>query len=172
MASINIGSPINKKTALDQIIRGKAIEGKALNNCASEFTRTLNIVKKVYFPALRSTRFANSADFYSLFMFTWEMDKAKFILSDLKRNKQAQTLLIWLSNGVDLVRKKIAQAEGTTVDQQMFANYLFTTGDSDSSATRNRRTDILRQLLGGLFEKKDERRGFTPGAATTYMEFG
>lgn len=163
MASIHNGSPINKKTALDKIIHGKTIEGKALTECAKEFVRTLNIVKKMYFPALRSSRFTNSSEFYSLFMFTWEMDKNKFILTDAKRNKQAQTLLLWLSDGVDLVRKKISHAEGATPDQQVFANYLFTTrGDSDSSATRTRRADILRQLLGGLFEKKDEKRGFTP----------
>lgn len=163
MASINHGSPINKKTALDKIIHGKTIEGKALSECAKEFVRTLNIVKKMYLPAIRSTRFVNSSEFYSLFMYTWQMDKNKFVLNDSKRNKQAQTLLIWLSDGVDLVRKKIAKAEGATADQQVFANYLFTTrGDSDSSATRTRRADILHQLLGGLFEKKDGKRGFTP----------
>lgn len=161
MASIHSQGVINKKTALDSIIGGQTVEGNALINCSKQFVRTLNIVKRM-FPDLRSTRFANSAEFYSLFMFMWEMDRDNFILNNAKRNKQAQILLKWLSNGVDLVRNKISQAQGAQPDEQIFANYLFTTrGDSDSAATRNRRADILRQLFGGLFEKKDEKRGFT-----------
>lgn len=161
MASIHAQGVINKKTALDKIIGGQTVDGKALIECSKQFVRTLNIVKKI-FPELRSTRFANSAEFYSLFMLTWEMDRNNFILNNANRNKQAQILLKWLSNGVDIVRGKISQAQGAQPDEQIFANYLFTTrGDSDSAATRNRRADILHQLLGGLFEKKDEQRGFT-----------
>lgn len=162
MASINNGGPINKKTALDNTIKGNTIEGKALDRCTKEFTRVFGIVKKMYFPELRSTRFVNSADFYSLFMLTWEMDKHGYVLTNPTRNKQARTLLVWLSNGVDIVRQQIREAKGATSDQQIFANYLFTTrGDSDSSATRNRRAEILKQLLGELFDKKDKRRSFT-----------
>jgi len=44
----------------------------------------------------------------------------------------------------------------------MFADYLLTVqGDTDSLPTRKRRADILRSLLGGLFERKDDKRGFT-----------
>ena len=161
MASIHSQGVINKKTALDNIIGGQTVDGRALEKSAKQFIRTLNIIKKM-FPDLRSTRFANSAEFYSVFMLVWEMDKDNFILNNPKRNKQAQTLLKWLSNGVGIVRGKIAQAQGAQPDVQIFANYLFTTrGDSDSAATRNRRADILRQILGGLFEKKDDKRGFT-----------
>jgi len=161
MASIHSQGVINKKTALDSIIGGQTVDGKYLVNCSQQFVRTLNIVKKML-PDLRSTRFSNSAEFYSLFMLVWEMDRDNFILNNANRNKQAQILLKWLSNGVDLVRNKISQAQGAQPDEQIFANYLFTTrGDSDSAATRNRRADVLRQLLGGLFEKKDEKRGFT-----------
>ncbi|MBV6402423.1 MAG: hypothetical protein CNIPEHKO_02735 [Anaerolineales bacterium] len=161
MASIHSQGLINKKTALDNIIGGQTVEGKSLVKASKQFVRTLNIIKKM-FPELRSTRFANSAEFYSLFMLIWEMDQDKFILNNSRKNKQAQILLKWLSNGVDLVRSKISKAEGAQPDEQIFANYLFTTrGDSDSAATRNRRADILRQILGGLFEKKDEKRGFT-----------
>ena len=162
MASIHSQGVINKKTALDSIIGGQTMEGKALANCTQQFVRTLNIVKKM-FPNLRSTRFANSSEFYSLFILVWELDSAKFILNNPSRNRQAQTLLTWLSNGVDTVRSQVSKAQGAAPDQQIFANYLFTTrGDSDSAATRNRRADILRQMLGGLFERKDEKRGFTP----------
>lgn len=160
IASIHTDQLLNKKTALDKIISGEAINNKALRRCKVNFIRTINLLKKV-FPDLRSTRFAYSAEFYSLFMMIHQLDKNKLILTDKKRNQQAQKLLGWLSNGVDELRGQISKGKGTRPEQQLFANYLFTTrGDSDSSTTRNRRADVLQQLFSGLFEKKDENRGF------------
>ena len=84
------------------------------------------------------------------------------LVTDKKRNKQAQKLLVWLSNGVGQVRQQQRKAEGAGVDQRLFADYLLTIqGDTDSLATRQRRAEILKKIFGGLFEKKDEKRGFT-----------
>lgn len=160
MASIHMQQLLNKKTALDKIISGENIQDKNLQHCKSDFIRILNLIKRI-FPNLKSTRFAFSAEFYSLFMMIWQLDKEKMILTNSKRNSQAQKLLSWLSNGVDDLRVQISKAKGAKPDQQIFASYLFTTrGDSDSSATRNRRSEVLKQLFAGLFEKKDDKRGF------------
>ncbi len=161
LASIHSGGLINKKSALDSIIGGQIVDARSLKKCSQNFVRVLNIIKRM-FPDLRTTRFANSVDFYSLFMLVWEMDKAGCILNNSRRNHQAQTLLIWLSVGVDAVRQQVRKAEGAKPDQRLFADYLLTVqGDTDSQATRKRRAELLRQVLGGLFEKKDEQRGFT-----------
>ena len=161
MASIHSGGLINKKTALDNIIGGQSVDARSLKNCTQECTRVLNIMRRM-FSGLRTTRFANSVDFYSLFMLIWVMDKAGCILNNAKRNRQAQVLLIKLSVGVDAVRQQVRKAEGAKPDQRLFADYLLTVqGDTDSLATRKRRADLLQQVLGGLFEKKDERRNFT-----------
>lgn len=160
IASLHTDQLLNKKTALDKIISGEAINLKALRKCKINFVRTLNLLKKM-FPDLKSTRFAYSAEFYSLFMMVHQLDKEKSILTDKKRNQQAQKLLGWLSNGVDELRGQISKGKGTKPDQQLFANYLFTTrGDSDSSSTRNRRAEVLKQVFCGLFERKDMNRGF------------
>lgn len=160
MASIHTQQLLNKKTALDKIISGEVIQQKNLLKCKSDFIKTINLIKKI-FPNLKSTRFAFSAEFYSLFMMVWQFDRDKLILTDIKRNRQAQKLLEWLSNGVDELRAQISKAKGAAPEQQIFARYLFTTrGDSDSSATRNRRAEVLIQLFGGLFEKKDQQRIF------------
>lgn len=162
IASIHTDQLLNKKTALDKIISGEAINLKALRKCKVDFVRTLNLLKKV-FPDIKSTRFAYSAEFYSLFMMIHQLDKDKLILTDKKRNQQAQKMLGWLSNGVDELRGQISKGIGARPEQQLFANYLFTTrGDSDSSTTRNRRAEVLKQVFSGLFEKKDESRGFNP----------
>jgi hypothetical protein len=161
MASIHMQQLLNKKSALDKVISGENINSRALASCRQEFVRVINIVKKI-FPNLKSTRFAYSAEFYSLFMMLWEFNKENMILTDSKRNRQAQRLLEWMSNGVDELRTQISKAKGARADQQLFASYLFTTrGDSDSSTTRRRRAQVLDHLFSGLFEKKDEKRIFS-----------
>jgi hypothetical protein len=161
MASIQTKGLINKKKALDGVIGGQSVDPRTLGKVVQETIRILNLVKKM-FPDIRTTRFANSADFYSLFVLVWEMDRDRCILSDAKRNRQARKLLVWLSNGVGIVRQQQRKAEGASPDQRLFADYLLTVqGDTDSLATRQRRAEILKKVFGGLFEKKDEHRGFT-----------
>ncbi|HSV98792.1 MAG TPA: DUF262 domain-containing protein [Sedimentisphaerales bacterium] len=161
MASIQAKGLINKKKALDGIIGGQSADPRRLRKIVQETTRVLNLMKKT-FPDIRTTRFANSADFYSLFVLVWEMDQEGCILSDARRNGQAQRLLIWLSSGVGVVRQQQRTVAGATEDQRLFADYLLTIqGDTDSLATRQRRAEILKRVFGGLFEKKDEHRGFT-----------
>jgi hypothetical protein len=161
MASIHAKGLINKKKALDGILGGQSADPRTLRKVVQETIRILNLVKKM-FPDIRTTRFANSVDFYSLFVLIWDMYREGCILSDTKRNRQAQKLLVWLSDGVGAVRQQQRKAEGASPDQRLFADYLLTVqGDTDSLATRQRRAEILKRLLGGLFEKKDEQRGFT-----------
>lgn len=161
MASLQSKGLINKKKALDGVIGGQTIDSRTLRRVIQETVRVLNLVTKV-FPDIRATRFANSVDFYSLFIFLWELDRESSILSHPKRNRQAQRLLIWLSNGVGAVRQQQRKAEGASQEQRLFADYLLTVqGDTDSLATRQRRSEVLKKVLGGLFEKKDEQRGFT-----------
>ncbi|MBX7109566.1 MAG: DUF262 domain-containing protein [Chitinophagales bacterium] len=160
LASFHTKQLMNKKTALDRIISGKTIDDRSLKRCRREFVTTLNLVKRL-FPNIRSTRFRNSAELYSIFMMVWQLNNDKMILTVKNRNWQAQKLLEWMSNGVDELRTQISKAKGAKPDQQLFAAYLFTTrGDSDSSTTRNRRAQVLLQLFNGIFERKDEKRGF------------
>ncbi|MGI8555042.1 MAG: HNH endonuclease [Pyrinomonadaceae bacterium] len=161
MTSIYNGGLIDKKKAVDKIVGGHSVDKRSLEKCANQFTRVLNLVKNT-FPEISATRFAKVVDFYSLFMLIYEMDSQGDVLNDKKRNQQAQELLIGLSNGVDQVRQQVRRAEGATPEQNLFRDYLFTIqGDTDSLATRRRRAEILRQVLGGLFEQKDNQRNFT-----------
>lgn len=161
MASLLSKGLINKKKALDGIIGGATVDLRSLRRVSQETVRVLNLVTKI-FPDIKTTRFANSADFYSLFVYLWDLDRQGCILSDAKRNRQAQKLLVWLSNGVGVVRMQQRKAEGAASGQRLFADYLLTVqGDTDSLATRQRRAAILGRVFGGLFERKDEQRSFT-----------
>ncbi|MEW6321222.1 MAG: DUF262 domain-containing protein [Acidobacteriota bacterium] len=161
LSSVVNGGLQNKKKSLDATIGGDKTNARQLKSALAQVVTTLNRVIRM-FPKLRETRFRNSVDFYSLFMFVWKLEQQKAILTDRRRNRQAQDLLVWLSNGVDEVRALQRKAEGARPNQRMFADYLLTVqGDTDSFATRKRREQVLEQLLGGIFVRKDDKRGFT-----------
>jgi 5-methylcytosine-specific restriction endonuclease McrA len=162
LMSIQQGGPINKKTALDRAIGNDNVNGNTLSRVSREFTRTLTNTKRVL-PEIRQTRFRNTADFYSLFMILWQMQQDKLVLADKRRNAIAFRLLRRLSDGVDELRNQLRRAKPAKQSQQFYARYLLTVqGDTDSASNRQRRAEILRGLLGSLFEYKDEKRTFSP----------
>jgi 5-methylcytosine-specific restriction endonuclease McrA len=114
------------------------------------------------FPELSETRFHNSVEYYSLFLLVWEMDRDRCVLVDRKRNSMAFTLLRELSTKVDDLRDQLRKAKPGKIEQRLYQDYLLTVqGDTDSSATRERRRQILKGLLWSLFERKDEKRVFS-----------
>jgi 5-methylcytosine-specific restriction endonuclease McrA len=162
LMSVQNGGPINKKTSLDRTIGNDAINGNTLHRLVGEVGRTVRLVKRM-FPDLGETRFHNSVEFYSLFLLVWEMDKDRCVLSDRKRNAIAFSILRKLSTEVDRLRDQLRKAKPGKVEQRLYQEYLLTIqGDTDSSATRERRRQLLRGLLWSLFERKDDQRIFSP----------
>src|SRR5206468_5093501 len=52
--------------------------------------------------------------------------------------------------------------EGAKASERLYADYLLLVQQStDALAPRKRRAEIIKQLLAGLFERKDERRSFS-----------
>ena len=89
-------------------------------------------------------------------------DQKKLVLSEKRRNLIAFELLRKLSTGVDELRDQYRQAKAAK-PRPPYSDYLLTVqGDTDSSATRERRAKILRGLLTPLFERKDSKRIFSP----------
>jgi hypothetical protein len=163
LMSVQNGGPINKKTSLDRAIGNDTVNGNTLHRIVGEVSTTLRIVKRL-FPNLRETRFRNSAEFYSLFLLIWEMNKEKFVLTDRKRNTIAFSMLRKLSTEVDQLREQLRKAKPGKVQQRLYQDYLLTVqGDTDSSATRDRRRNLLKGVLWSIFERKDEKRTFTIG---------
>ena len=162
LMSIHQGGIINKKTALDRAIGNQAINLNTLGRLKRECIAAINTIRKI-FPDLKTTRFRNSADFYSLFMITWDMRQRHLVVSDKKRNRTAFLLLKALSNGVDELRDQLRRAKPAKPGQRLYSDYLLTVqGDTDSSANRERRAELLRNLLLSLFEPKDGKRAFSP----------
>lgn len=161
LMSVQNGGPINKKTSLDRAIGNESVNGNTLHRLRNEVVRTVGLVTKL-FPNLVETRFRNTAEYYSLFLLIWEMDKQSFVFTDRKRNEMAFTLLRKLSTEVDQLRDQLRRARPGQVQQRLYQEYLLTVqGDTDSSANRERRRSILRGVLWSIFERKDEKRTFS-----------
>lgn len=161
LASILVGGPIHKKQAVDKAVGNTATHAASLKKAITEFSATLNALK-LMFPELRTTRFRNSAEFYSLFMVVWELNQQKLLLNDRRRNQVAMKLLQRFSGGVDEVREQQKNAQGARQDQRIFADYLLLVQQSTDAVTpRKRRGEMIHHLLDGLFERKDEKRIFS-----------
>ena len=77
-------------------------------------------------------------------------------------SEERRKLLHDFSDGVDDVREQQRKAKGASADQRIFADYLLLAQQStDALVPRKRRAEMIRQLLDGLFERKDERRIFS-----------
>lgn len=162
LMSLHNGGPINKKTSLDRAIGNDSVNGNTLARLLREFNLTLGRLKKI-FPDLQQTRLRNSAEFYSLFLLVWEMEHNGLVLTDPKRNRIAFELLKNLSTGVDELRDRLRKAQVPKDTERTYQQYLLTVqGDTDSSANRERRREILKSLLWSVFEQKDAKRGFSP----------
>jgi 5-methylcytosine-specific restriction endonuclease McrA len=160
LMSIHQGGIMNKKTSVDRAIGNDSVNGNTLRRISKECVGTMNTMKQLV-PDIRQTRFHNTVDFYSLFMLIWEMRQQQFVLKDRKRTRIAHRLLVKLSLGVDELRDQLRNVKAVK-PQPPYSEYLYTIqGDTDSSATRERRAKILRDLLFPLFDRKDERRIFS-----------
>ena len=161
LMSLHKGGPINKKASLERAIGNDGVNGNTLNKIVREFNETIGCLRRMY-PDLHQTRLRNSAEFYSLFMLTWEMNCEQLVLGDRRRNRIAFQLLKSLAAGVDELRDLLRKAQSPKNPERVYQQYLLTVqGDTDSSATRERRREILRGLLWSVFERKDGKRGFS-----------
>jgi 5-methylcytosine-specific restriction endonuclease McrA len=121
----------------------------------------LNRIKRM-FPRVKTTRFRQLTDFYSLVVLIAKFEAEGFILSDKRRNRLAWDLLNSFGATVDHVRENQRKAIGIKPEQEMARDYLLTVSQmSDDVNQRRKREAILRGILGTLFAAKDAQRGFT-----------
>jgi hypothetical protein len=160
-ASILAGGPIHKKQAVDKAVGNTATHAGSMKKAIAEYLATLQAIK-LMFPDLRSTRFRNSAEFYSLFLVVWHLGQQKLLLNDRQRNNVAMKMLQRFSDGVDEVRLQQRASEGARPDQRLFVDYLLLVQQStDAFNQRKRRGEVIHHVLDGLFERKDDKRIFS-----------
>lgn len=161
MVSIHEGDVINKKKALDKVMDSESISGKHVKEVREQCVKTLNRLKTM-FPHLKTTRFCQLSDFYTLAVIIWQFEKNGRILTDKKRNIIAFDLLRNFSNGVDAARESQRIVKGLQPGQELYREYLLTVSQStDDIKQRRKREGILKGILESLYEKKDDVRIFS-----------
>jgi hypothetical protein len=161
LLTVNTGDVINKKAAVDKVMRAGSITSKQLKKDGAKVLSAVNRVKRM-FPELHTTRFKQLVDYYSLAGLVAKLEREGAILTDKKRNRLAWDLLKAFSVEVDMIRERQRKLLATKPETEVYRDYLLTVSQmTDDVSQRRRREQILRGLIGSLFSKKDEQRGFS-----------
>ncbi len=106
MLSIQKGDPINKKSALNNIMADTGVDMRQVGRGARLTIAALNRVRRM-FPKLYSTRFfVKVTDFYTLTTLIAKFEQEGLILTDRRRNRLAWDILSVFSNKVDARRRR------------------------------------------------------------------
>ena len=141
----------DKKKKLDKYYAdNEEMDEKDKANLKRSFNKILNIVDDIFTEhSIKTTRFKNKNDFYSLFYVIQELLKEghKFNI-DLNEIKK---ILIEINNEARLESK----------NPRMVKYYEVTVNSPDSESNRKFRCTIIKELIKPLLIKTDERRFFT-----------
>lgn len=161
MLSLVQGDVLNKKTALDRVMDAKSFDGRQLQRASRMVISTLNRVR-LMFPLVKTTRFRQITDFYTLAVLIGKFEQERLILTDTRLNRLAWDMLKIFSTRVDEVRELQRKAKGARPDQEIYRDYLLTVSQmTDDVSQRRKREKIIRGLIGSLFARKDSQRSFT-----------
>ncbi|QEX18087.1 hypothetical protein FRZ44_33910 [Hypericibacter terrae] len=161
MLSLHQGDVLNRRTALDRVMATESFDGRQIQKAVRLVTTTLNRVGRM-FPHLKSSRFRQANDFYSLAVLIGKFEAEHMILTDKRRNRLAWDLLQSFGSKVDEMRERQRKAQGAGPHQELYREYLLTVSQmTDDVSQRRKREDMLRGILGSLFARKDAQRGFT-----------
>jgi hypothetical protein len=162
LLAVRAGMPLNKKSKIDEVIRGDGLTPGELTDAAAAVRRALKVVGAIL-PHLKTTRFSQVTDFYSLALLVARYhDEGKAMTSaHSPRNRLAGGLLTDFGRGVDEVNELVSRGAGVKQYQEPFRQYLMTVKEgTDTRKQRELRENLLRTVLHGVFDDKDPSRTF------------
>lgn len=156
------GDVINKKTAVDRVFATSSMTSAAIKKASAKTVGAINHVKSM-FPELHTARFKQLTDYYSLVVLVSKLVQEGAVLADRARNRLAWDLLKAFGVEVDKIRELQRKLQPINPDTETYREYLLTVSQmTDDVSQRRRREQILRGLIGSIFARKDDQRGFTP----------
>lgn len=159
--SIHQGDVINKKLAVDKVMSAGTIPASQLARASRKAFSAVSRIARM-FPKLATTRFRQVVDFYSLAVLVAKLEDEGAILTEKRRNALAWDLLQAFGIEVDQLREAQRKLAGIKPEQEGYREYLMTVSAmTDDVAHRQRREKILRDVIGPIFSKKDNQRGFS-----------
>lgn len=161
IVTMEAGDVINKKAAVDKVMAASSMTPARLKNASARVVSATNHLKRM-FPELRTTRLKQIVDFYSLMVLIAKLEEDGAILNDKKRNLLAWDLLKAFTTEVDKIRESQRKLVAIKPGHEIYRDYLLTVSQmTDDVNQRRRREQILRGVIGSVFAKKDEQRGFS-----------
>lgn len=163
LLSVNAGMPLNKKSKIDEVIRGGGLSSSEVAEASLALKQAIHVAL-VLLPDLRTTRFHRLADFYSLLLLLhrYRSEGLSVNAHNSVRNALAGSLLRQYGHAVDQVNEKLSQGRSVSRLEEPFREYLMTVKEgTDSKAQRDKREKLLRSVLDGVFDPLDSKRVFT-----------
>lgn len=161
MLSAHKQDVIHKKAALAGIMESKSVTSSQVKK-AERITKTAIHRVLTMLPELRSLRFRQLADFYSLAVLFQKFEREGLALAERRSLRLARDILVEFATGVDELQNRQRKLQGMKEHEQLYGDYLLTVKEgTDTQSHRKRREQILDGLLRPLFERKDEKRAFS-----------
>jgi len=155
------GGPINKKAAVDAAMSGQGINLHSVRKAARGVVRIYKLARTIL-PEMKSTRFKNHSEFYSLVTTLHQLSQRDLDLSDRRGQRIAERLLHRLGSDANRAQEERRRLKTITI-KPVVRDYLMAVEQgADAVGQRVKRQAILTALLGNLFSERDRRRLFTP----------
>lgn len=158
------GMPLNKKQQLDKIIQNDSVDASELKEAGRSVTRAIATLKAIL-PNLKSTRFRQVADFYTLVLLLCRLHDEGLAVNAhaSSSNALAGALLADFGRGVDEVSEKAKHLQGVSALEEPFRQYMMTVREgTDSKPQREAREKLLRTIIEPIFDARDPHRTFNP----------
>ena len=150
---------LDKKKLLD-VMMGDAVDMRRTNKAIKTVASAIKFVRQVL-PDIHQTRFHKKSDFYSLVCwFMFRLDE--LALADSNSKAEAGTLLREFALMADTDYENISNGKGAEHGNTTLAYYQTVREGGDLKSHRQKRDEILSELLEGVFEEKDSHRFFSP----------
>jgi len=141
----------DKKKKLDKYYAdNEEMDETDVRNLKRTFNKIINFIIKIFGEDIRTTRFKNKSDFYSLFYVIFELLKEKYKFDESVFD-EIKKVLIELN--------KEARLESS--NPIMVKYYEVTVNSPDAESSRKFRHKVLKELIEPLLIKTDTKRNFT-----------
>lgn len=142
----------NKKDKLDDIYRDyDTMDPDHVKSVKKIFRSIFHLIETILGDDLKTTRFNNKNDFYSLFYLLYDIQYKKKLKIDTTVYKQIKEILVELS----------LEATETATNPQVLKYYIGVVNAGDTEANRNYRHNYLLELIEPLCIARDPKRLFS-----------
>lgn len=162
------GNYSDRRKKLEGLLENNTWKTKEIEIVKTKFNRIISWIKDI-FPneSIKTTRFKNKSDFYSLFIVLLKLFNDKYVILEKKANRIAGKFLLSFSKQIqnlDLKIKPYSETKMSKIEEKLREYVVSTRQATDNQKNREIRDRYLMNVLGkGFFlKRKDSRRTFDP----------